>query len=54
VFTHLTPPPPVKMMEPVFVRGVAEVRRQGWTLAEDGTLVELEAGRDEITIRSID
>jgi ribonuclease Z len=38
---HLTPPPPNRLAEKVFLRGVAEVRPQGVVLAEDGTLIEL-------------
>lgn len=54
VFNHLTPPPPTKLLEPVYVRGVASVRKEGWTLGEDGLLIELPKGSDVITIRSID
>ncbi len=38
---HLTPPPPNRLAEQVFLRGVAEVRKQGVLLARDGLLVEL-------------
>jgi len=38
---HLTPPPPNKVAEMVFLRGVAEVRPQGVVLARDGMLIEL-------------
>jgi ribonuclease Z len=53
VLTHLTPPPPTKLLEPVYVRGVAEVRKEGWTLAEDGLLIELPKDATTISIRSI-
>jgi ribonuclease Z len=53
VFNHLTPPPPTKLLEPVYVRGVANVRKEGWTLGEDGLLIELPKGSDSISIRSI-
>jgi ribonuclease Z len=53
VLTHLTPPPPTKLLEPVYVRGVADVRKEGWTLAEDGLLIELPKDADTISIRSI-
>jgi ribonuclease Z len=53
VFNHLTPPPPVKMLEPVYVRGVAAVRRKDWTLGEDGMLIELPRDSDSIAIRSL-
>jgi len=54
VLSHLTPPPPSKLLEPVYVRGVAEVRKEGWTLAEDGLLIELPKDANTISIRSID
>lgn len=41
VLTHLTPPPPVRLLEGVFVRGVDAVRPEGWVLADDGLLVTL-------------
>ena len=53
VLNHLTPPLPTKLLEPVYVRGVANVRREGWTLGEDGLLIELPKGSDAISIRSI-
>jgi ribonuclease Z len=48
VFTHLTPPPPNGFLERVFVRGVAEVRPEGWVLGDDGFYVELPAESDEV------
>jgi len=54
VFTHLTPPPPAKIIEPVYLRGVAEVRKKDWTLAEDGLIVSLPRDSDLITIDSLD
>lgn len=53
VLSHLTPPPPTKLLEPVYVRGISEVRKEGWTLGEDGLLIELPKGSDSISIRSI-
>jgi ribonuclease Z len=53
VFNHLTPPPPTKLLEPVYVRGVSDVRKEGWTLGEDGLLIELPKGSDTISIRSL-
>jgi ribonuclease Z len=44
VLTHLTPPPPNRVAEWIFLRGVADVRAEGVVLARDGTLVELPAG----------
>lgn len=54
IFNHLTPPPPAKIIEPVYLRGVAEVRAKGWTLAQDGLIVTLPRGSDVITIDSLD
>ena len=54
VFTHLNPPPPNRLVEQVFVRGVADVRPTGWVLGDDGLLVELPADSDTITIRTVD
>jgi len=53
VLNHLTPPPTNKLLEPVYVRGVADVRKEGWTLGEDGLLIELPKDSDSISIRSI-
>lgn len=48
VMSHLTPPPPNGVLERIFVRGVADVRRAGWLLANDGMLFALPAESDEI------
>jgi hypothetical protein len=40
------------MMERVFARGVDEIRDDGWLLADDGLLITLPAGSDEIEISS--
>ena len=52
VMYHLIPPPPIKMMERVFARGVDEIRDDGWLLADDGLLITLPADSDEIEISS--
>lgn len=52
VMYHLTPPPPVRVFETVFTRGVADVRPDGWVLADDGFLVELPVGTSEIRTRT--
>ena len=44
VFYHFTPPIVNAVAERVFTRGVAEVRREGWLMSHDGTLVELPIG----------
>jgi ribonuclease Z len=54
LFYHLTPPPPNRVAESVFLRGVEEVRPDGWVLGDDGMLVELPVDSDEIVVRSID
>jgi ribonuclease Z len=54
VFTHLNPPPPNRLVEQVFLRGVADVRPTGWVLGNDGLLVELPADSDTITVRTVE
>ena len=44
VFYHFTPPIVNAVAERVFTRGVAAVRRDGWLMSRDGTLVELPIG----------
>jgi ribonuclease Z len=44
VLYHLNPPPPFKLMEYVFTRGVSDVRPHDWLIADDGLLIELPAG----------
>jgi ribonuclease Z len=52
VLYHLTPPPPNRLLEWVFVRGVTAVRpRSGWMVADDGLLVELQAGSETVRTR---
>ena len=53
VFTHLTPPPPLRVAEWVFTRGVSAVRPDGWVLADDGLLVELPVGTQAIETRQL-
>jgi ribonuclease Z len=54
VFTHLTPPPRNALLERVFVRGVDDVRPSGWRLGDDGMLVELPVGSDEVRVGRVD
>ncbi len=54
VLYHLVPPPPARLMESVFLRGVAEVRPAGVALADDGLLIELPRDSDEIRVGAID
>jgi ribonuclease Z len=53
VLYHLNPPPPVKVMETVFARGVDAVRPKGWLMSDDGTLVELPADSDAIQVSEL-
>ncbi len=50
VMYHLNPPPPNPLVEKVFLRGVAEVRPEGWLLGDDGTLVTLPAASHEVQV----
>jgi ribonuclease Z len=55
VFYHLIPPPPpVPLVDRVFVRGVAAVRPNGWVLGDDGTLVTLPANADTVQVGRLD
>jgi ribonuclease Z len=54
VLYHLNPPPPTRMIESVFTRGVSEVRPAGWLLADDGLLLELPTGTSEVRTRQLD
>ena len=51
-FYHLTPAPRNYIQEIMFVRGVDQVRKE-WTLVEDGTLVILPVGSEEIIITNM-
>jgi ribonuclease Z len=53
VLYHLTPSPPLRIVEWVFTRGVPEIRPDGWLLADDGLLVELPVDSSDITTRWI-
>ena len=50
---HLTPPPPNKIAEFNFLRGVSAVRPQGVVLARDGMLIELPAAGGEAVVRQL-
>ncbi len=54
VLYHLTPPPPLRIFERIFARGVSEVRPEGWLLATDGLLLELPIGSSEIRTRRLE
>ncbi|MCC6765204.1 MAG: MBL fold metallo-hydrolase [Deltaproteobacteria bacterium] len=50
VMYHLNPPPPNALVAKVFLRGVADVRPEGWILGDDGTLVTLPAASNEVVV----
>ena len=51
-FYHLTPAPRNYIQEIMFVRGVDQVRKE-WPLVEDGTLVILPVGSEEIIVTNM-
>jgi len=53
VLYHLTPPPPMRIVEWVFARGVSQVRPDGWVLAQDGLLVELPVTSKRVITRQL-
>ena len=53
VLSHLTPPPPTRLLDGVFVRGLDAVRPHGWILGDDGLLVTLPYGSDAVEIDSL-
>ena len=52
VFYHLTPAPRNYIQEIMFIRGVDEVRKE-WTLVDDGTLVILPIGSEEVIVTNM-
>jgi ribonuclease Z len=54
VLWHLNPPPPNRVIESMFTRGMSAVRRTGWVLGDDGLLIELPANSDAVTTRWLD
>jgi ribonuclease Z len=53
VFTHINPPLPTSFAEHAFVDGVSGVRRDGWLLGRDGTLIRLPGHSDTIERTSL-
>jgi ribonuclease Z len=53
VLYHLTPPPP-RLAEGVFVRGVSDVRPRDWILGDDGLLVELPTHANTVNVSRLD
>jgi ribonuclease Z len=54
VLYHLTPPPPNRIVDRIFMRGVSDVRSEGVVLSRDGLLVTLPGGSDVIDVGEID
>ncbi len=50
VFYHMVPAPDVFLTRRLFARGIGDVRKDGWTLAEDGSLYTLPLGSGEVTV----
>jgi ribonuclease Z len=53
VMYHLNPPPPNRVAQQVFLRGVGDVRPSGWMLGDDGTIVELPADSTAVDVRHV-
>jgi len=54
VFSHINPPLRSWIAERAFLEGVSDVRRHGWMLGRDGTLIRLPGGTDDIERSTID
>ena len=54
IYYHLIPSPRSYLAEMLWTRGINDVRRSNWMLSEDGTLVTLPVGTDEIILSTID
>jgi ribonuclease Z len=54
VFTHINPPLPNYFAERAFLRGVSDVRPNGWLMGRDGTLVRLPGHNDAIETTTIE
>jgi ribonuclease Z len=48
VFYHLLPSPDGFLTRRIFSRGLDQVRKSGWTIADDGSLYTLPIGSDEV------
>jgi ribonuclease Z len=53
VLSHLNPAPPNRFAAHAFVRGVSEVRPEGWVMGDDGLLIELPAGSEAVKMRRL-
>ena len=54
IYYHLIPSPRSYLAEMLWTRGINDVRSSNWMLSEDGTLVTLPVGTDEIILSTID
>jgi len=54
VLYHLNPPPPARLVEAIFTRGVDDARHGEWRLGSDGLLVELPANSERISVRQLE
>jgi ribonuclease Z len=52
-FYHLLPSPDNFLTRRLFANGIDEVRRGGWTIADDGSLYTLPIGSEEVQIGSV-
>jgi ribonuclease Z len=52
-FYHLLPSPDTFLTRRLFAKGLDEVRRGGWTIADDGSLYTLPIGSKEVQIGSV-
>jgi ribonuclease Z len=54
LLTHLTPPPPNRLLERIYVRSVAAAGPPAWRLGDDGLWVELPEGTQEVRVGRLD
>jgi ribonuclease Z len=54
VLNHLVPPPPNRLVERIFLRGVDDVRPSGVILGADGMWIRLPAGSDDVIVGALD
>jgi ribonuclease Z len=50
VFYHLSPSPDGPLPRRVFSEGVSQVRKDGWTISDDGSLYTLPLGTTDVQI----
>ena len=54
VYTHLDPPVSNPLLYRMFYRGVNNIRGSGWISGQDGTLINLPVGSNDVAITRID